>query len=795
MALAGAEWGRVPIAWGENTWWVKPAGKNIDKPEPGQSNYFCVSLFQSPPGMKFTRRKESFLRQFVFVVDDVGTKLNEANVRAALPPATYELETSPGNFQFGYKLTDGTDARALEAIVNAIIDDPEINPSLKDPGMKGVTRVVRLPVGSNNKEQWVKDGKGWPHRLTVWEPSRAYRVGELAFSLGVLLDEGTLERFKGAGGTRKATAEELGADPILKLFDMRGMLLDPNPNDNGFVTVVCPWVEEHSDARNEAGYRPGGRGFQCHHGHCEARGMGDLRAWVAEAATPEEQAEALADIFPDLSPEQKTALKREKERRDARAPITISGGLPDIRGGAYEPGELLQAINARFALVDREGEVCIVHRTSRGTDETLAKGSFELYLQNVVVISESENAGEEPKYFPAAKWWKAHPRRPLVRRAIFDPHREARADEYNFWRGFGVTPLEGRGKIKRLLAHIWIVSARRNRTKYRYLVRWLAWAVQNPEKCAETMIIFKGEGEGSGKSIVSETMRILFGTHAVAISDPQELLGAHTDDLEFASFAQIEEALFAGDPKVADRAKHAITGASRRVNPKFRKAYQAPNRMHAILTTNHDWAVHAGKGARRYFVCEVSEEKTGDKSWFDRIVHDLESGGYGQLLRYLQTKKLRGWHPRNMPRTMELAEQQIRSASSVHQWLIESVEQGHIDVYEKGERKGGFSSLQLGASHATSDLYSAYCGAQKEHGGRIEKKVAFARALSKILGEGSRVQNLDRTDSSKSRGFLIPEAETLAGLIETSLGISARVIDRRAPETGQEGAGLEDLPF
>lgn len=300
-ALAGEDWPRVPISWGENSWWVSPAGKNIGKPTQETSNYFTVSIFALAADGKFRRTKELFVRQFVFVIDDVGTKLAEGVIRATLPPPTYILETSRGNFQWGYKLTNGTDARALDALVCAIVDDPEINPSLKDPGMKGVTRVARLPVGSNNKDKWKDaEGNGWPHRMKVWAPEIAYSVEHLAFWLGVDLSEDALAKFKGAGGSRKATNAELEADPILWLFDMKGMLVDPTPNDNGFVSIVCPWADEHSDSRNEAGYLPGSGGFKCHHGHCESRNMNDLREWIAQECADEfsaAQAETLRDIF------------------------------------------------------------------------------------------------------------------------------------------------------------------------------------------------------------------------------------------------------------------------------------------------------------------------------------------------------------------------------------------------------------------------------------------------------------------------------------------------------------------
>nr|WP_255679650.1 AAA family ATPase [Methylocystis sp. WRRC1] len=288
------------------------------------ANYYCVSVFRETAKGHFVRRIECFEEQFVLVIDDVGTKINLKELLRVIPLPTYVLETSPGNYHYGFRITNGRDARVIAALIDSIISDELINPSLRDPGMVGVTRVVRLPVGANCKPAIMakNGGKPWPHVMHVWEPSRAYSVEQMAEELDVDISPEALARFKGGGHTRKATAAEVGIDPLMKLFDARGMLIDATPNDNGFVAIKCPWAADHSDARDEAGYRPGSGGFQCHHGHCEGKGMNELRAWVEEAFTGAERAAALAETFgpvnendPVLQGEIKRAMMRDPAYR------------------------------------------------------------------------------------------------------------------------------------------------------------------------------------------------------------------------------------------------------------------------------------------------------------------------------------------------------------------------------------------------------------------------------------------------------------------------------------------------
>jgi hypothetical protein len=454
--------------------------------------------------------------------------------------------------------------------------------------------------------------------------------------------------------------------------------------------------------------------------------------------------------------------------------VAPNGGLPDLPGGVYEPEQALAEVSKRFAFINRNGELSIVHRTSEGKDETLSEGDFNLYLANVYVSIGTE---DKPKVVHAASYWLHHANRPVIRRTVFKPHAAEAPDEYNFWRGFGVEPMPGTDKLRRLFRHTWRVICRGDKAKFQYLMRWLAWAVQNPDENPETVIVLQSRGEGSGKTTLSDAMRRIFGQHGTIISDPEQIIGRHVDHLEFKAFVMIEEALFAGDPKEASRVRSRITSATISINPKHRKAYDAPNRMHAVLTTNHDWAVQAGKNARRWFVCEVSEDATFNKDWFTALNDDLNSGGLEQLLNFLLKLKLGDWHPRKIVRTEELARQQLLSANSVEQWLWACAENGEIPTWLA--QGGAGPSLELGKGYWTATLHSAYCGYIKHTaGGRIEKQIAFGSKMKAILKKiGGYNRHMRENGSSKrAPGYFIPEAPALRHALVGGLGIR---IDRK----------------
>ena len=63
--------------------------------------------------------------------------------------------------------------------------------------------------------------------------------------------------------------------------------------------------------------------------------------------------------------------------------------------------------------------------------------------------------------------------------------------------------MAGFQKQRRLLHHIYRIICRRDKTKFKYLMNWLAWAVQNPHRHAEVVVVFKSDAEGCGKSTLA----------------------------------------------------------------------------------------------------------------------------------------------------------------------------------------------------------------------------------------------------------------------------------------------------
>lgn len=129
------------------------------------NSYFTISLFaDDPESGRALRRKRLFRACFCVVIDDVGTKVRLDDTRLLRP--SWSLATSPGNFQWGYKLREPeADANRINALLDGLVR-AGLATEATDPGMKGVTRYMRLPEGRNRKAKYGPDG--FRCRLEEW---------------------------------------------------------------------------------------------------------------------------------------------------------------------------------------------------------------------------------------------------------------------------------------------------------------------------------------------------------------------------------------------------------------------------------------------------------------------------------------------------------------------------------------------------------------------------------------------------------------------------------------------------
>lgn len=267
-------------AWARKPWhFCRPLHRDIHR---DANTYTAVSSFRADESGEHRRRKSQFARLHGVMVDDVGTKVPLGVIYL---PLSALVETSPRNYQGWWFVEpspasdDGAvSARLIEALVEAGMTSDGT-----DPGMKGVTRYGRLPVGINGKAKYVQQlGAPFRVRLAEWHPERRYTVEQIATAHRLDLTIHTRPVRELAPG--EASARYTTFEHLMQLLASKGRYRESH---DGWHDIVCPWVDSHTDRaetgtalREPAASNNWAGGFRCHHGHCEARTIADVYAWA-----------------------------------------------------------------------------------------------------------------------------------------------------------------------------------------------------------------------------------------------------------------------------------------------------------------------------------------------------------------------------------------------------------------------------------------------------------------------------------------------------------------------------------
>lgn len=253
--------------------------------------YVSISSFGRAPDGGFRRKNDCFKAGHAIMVDDVGVGFGSKisyETMAGAPPPTAVVETSSGNFQWWYMLTEPErDVARFGGVIDAFISCKLLG---HDPGMGGAARVGRVPGFTNGKARH----NGWRVRLQELRPEARYTLDELVKAFGLKVAQ---PRPRASMRLLPESARERPEAFLTtwRWLRARGMLKEPlRPDAHGWWQITCPWVSEHTGrADNGAALREPAPenaywgGFRCFHSGCAGRGLRQLTDWINDLAAEE----------------------------------------------------------------------------------------------------------------------------------------------------------------------------------------------------------------------------------------------------------------------------------------------------------------------------------------------------------------------------------------------------------------------------------------------------------------------------------------------------------------------------
>jgi len=642
--------------------WAGGSAKNrLDSMTEGDNQYFCISLFNSPKGQSL-RRKSLFDACFVVVADDVVEKLPLERVRL-LPEPSYKLFTSANSEQWGWILNEACEDRAMvDNLLDGLVGQG-LAPDGTDPGMKGVTRYVRLPGGSNTKNKRL-DGAGNPFKcyLSEYNPDRLYSIESLAEVFGI-----DLYRKRNEGEVMRGLALD---DALVKQHPLitSNKLNITGVGADGWIRIDCVNADAHSDGDASGAavqIQPDGSvRYQCHHGHCNGDGtvdkmtgpkvvsllglsdeVRDYQAEIARRGTRELIAKGLAEGAPQVP-----QVEEDKE------------GIPD--NAPFDPMDwIYMPTTARFYRISSGEEI-----SSKGLDDLYSSEFNRLKCSQVFVREMNHYAQTAGGYC-----WVPYRYGLGVDRI----ERHEGVQMINTWRGYALTPKEGDITLwKDLLAHL--VSDRTVRLE---VLRWFAYLLQHPADKCQWQLLMRGS-KGIGKDLLVRPIMQILGSAGNDIS-AEQLEGGWGDYFAKRKLVSLQEVYRPQDKKFTNMLKNfaASTGSGiKSWNLKGGAIVSQPDVLSMVAFSNHRHCMALEEGERRWLVLDMFVEPLED-AFYAQYAQWLSGGGASALFYYLLSVDLTGFNPSRVPVLTEAYHDLVEGGKADYEHTLEDMITNGVGVF------------------------------------------------------------------------------------------------------------------
>jgi len=281
---------------------------------------------------------------------------------------------------------------------------------------------------------------------------------------------------------------------------------------------------------------------------------------------------------------------------------------------------------------------------------------------------------------PLGEYWLRSPLRQQYRGVTFRPGGPGVVAEcLNLWRGWGVEAAPGDWGLIR--QHIVEVIAGGDAAFADYVLRWIAWSVQNPGSQAEVTLVLIGE-KGTGKGTLVRALQRIFGDHAFQATSQEHVIGRFNGHLQDCVLFVADEAYWGGDKRCIGRLQGMITEPTLTIERKGLDAFPVPNLLHVMMLAEPGWVIPAGRYERRYAPLAVSSARRGDRAYFKAVHEQIANGGAAAMFWDLRGMDLGDWHPREIPDAILHSEamqrQQGFTLPPLDQWYLALLHLGRL---------------------------------------------------------------------------------------------------------------------
>lgn len=607
----------------------------------------------------------------VMMLDDVGDPAKTTKT-PELPP-TWIMETSEGSFQWGYAFSEQPSKGEYTAAIKAIAAA-----GYSDPGATNAVRNFRLP-GSIN----LKPGKGnFAAKLVEFHPEREYTLGQICTALNVSPEPADTTS---VGAIR---LKDTGKDKVLTWLNEQGLVLS-NANHEGWLSIICPNKDQHSDGNPEARYKPLDRSFCCYHAHCQGLSSQAFLDWVADNGGPEVDHGLRDELLAATMDVALSKLQPSDMFTDDAAKIIAEVERKELgrieKAQWYERFAYIQDDESYFDLVDRR---------------EISRSTFNALFRHIACKS-------------------IHTGRRVEASVCFDENRQANGakalvgityaagesvlvsrdgDVYgNRWRDARPDVADAPvGDISMWLDHCKTLVP--EETELEHLFNIMAFKVQHPEIKINHAVLHAGD-EGCGKDTFwAPFIWAVCGDHLKnrGIMDNNSINSqwGYQLESEILLINELKEPDAAARRQLANQLKPIIAAPPEMlpINRKGLHPYMMANRLFVLAFSNDPVPISLASQDRRWF-CIWSSAPRIDASVAQRLWAWYKSGGFASIARWLHARDVSQFNPAAAPPMTEFKMNLVEHGMSMAESYLVELMRNRAGEFQRGVIGSPFHSL------------------------------------------------------------------------------------------------------
>ena len=277
-----------------------------------------------------------------------------------------------------------------------------------------------------------------------------------------------------------------------------------------------------------------------------------------------------------------------------------------------------------------------------------------------------------------------------------------------------------------------------------YLLEWICDIIQNPHILSEIRIILQSD-EGAGKNIFFYILmnHVIGSKFCVIIDDIEKATGRFNGVLSEKLLMVFDEACninnSAESHKQEQKMKSITTNPEILVEKKGKECITIKNYCRNVSLTNNDFA---GKVGRRPVFIKMSNEKIGDKDYFDKVATLLSDDCGKHIFHYLSNYEIKINLKKKIITKYEM-ELQIQQSDPIERWLIQWLSGYFDDIYYLKNidiyKVNDILQFKLDDLFESFNLYCIDI-----HKVNTKNKDYFSRLFSKILNKKAERETIDK---------------------------------------------------